>query len=149
MSVYKIIVFPGARLPEQYKNLIHSRWKRSFRHGNDYIKLSDSQTYYEAYTRYVDIILGRRDCRVRLAVLDDDHDVVLGFCVIRGDTVMKAFSTSGNILDYVHVHKDFRRLGIGTVLVKPENIDTTTHHTRTSLSIWGSKYKHWKFNPFA
>ncbi len=126
--------------------MIYSKWLRSLRFGNDYFKLADAAAYYEAYQRYITNIL--QVATVRLAVISDDEDVVIGFAVVRN-----------NILDYVHVLRlrlksitgfdvvDYRRRGIGTKLV-PKNIDTVTHLTRTALTIWGSKYSHWKFNPF-
>ncbi len=73
---------------------------------------------------------------MKLAVLTDDRDVVLGFSVSRG-----------KVLDYVHVQKDLRKQGIGTALI-PLGIDTITHLTKSALPIWGSKYGSWKFNPF-
>jgi GNAT superfamily N-acetyltransferase len=117
--------------------LIFSKWLRSLRYGNDYFKLIDPPAYYAAYHRFIQNILNHPDTSVRLAVLSDDADVVLGFSVSRG-----------TILDYVHVHKDQRRQGIGRQLV-PKGIDTITHLTRTGLSIWGSKMAGVKFNPFA
>lgn len=137
VSTYSVIVFPARDLPKEYLPLIFSKWLRSLRHGNDYFKLADSEAYYRTYHNYIEVILGRAGAVVRLAVLSDDKDVVLGFSVSRG-----------NILEYVHVHKDHRNLGIGRNLVSPD-IDTVTHLTRTALNIWAAKYKHWKFNPFA
>lgn len=149
MSSYRVIHFRGAELPAQYRNLLYSKWKRSLRHGNDFFKLCDPIAFYEAYEIYISTIFSRPDSIVRLAVLDDDEDVVLGFSISRK-----------HILDYVHVLRvrlngergveivDYRRQGIGTALI-PEGITTFTHVTRTGLSIWGSKCGHWKFNPFA
>lgn len=139
LASYKVISYGGDiyPLPERYRNLIYSKWMRSYRHGNDYIKLSDSDSYYSAYRRHIDRVLEFKDTVVRLAVLTDDLDVVLGFSVSRG-----------TILDYVHVHKDMRRMGIGKKLIPP-GIAWVTHLTKTGLTIWGSKYSDWKFNPFA
>lgn len=123
-------------MPATYYNLILSRWLRSLRFGNDYFKLVRPDAYYAAYSRYIGSILGGSETVIRLAVLDDDRDVVLGFSVARGTA-----------LDYVHVHKDARKRGIGTALV-PKDIDQITHVTKTGLSIWGSKYPGWSFNPF-
>ena len=136
MSGYKIIAFNGYMTPNDYRALVYSRWLRSLRFGNDYFKLVAQDAYYEAYHLYIQRILEHPDSMVRLAVLSDDADVVLGFSVSRG-----------SILDYVHVHKDHRRLGIGRKLV-PKDIDTITHLTRTGLAIFGSKHFNWAFNPF-
>lgn len=141
MSRYRVIAFLGPDLPMNYIGLVYSRWMRSLRYGNDFFKMADSDTYYQAYERYIQVLLRKPNTLVRLAVLADDEDVVLGFSISRS-------STEEHILDYVHVHKDCRKLGIARKLV-PNDIDTITHVTKTGLSIWGSKFSHWKFNPFA
>lgn len=132
-----MIRYSSSTLPKTYLPLIHSHWKRSLRKGNDYFNLVKPDAYYSAYTAYIDRILDEPGTAVRMAVLAEDYDVVLGFAVTRG-----------RILDYVYVQKDFRRVGIGSSLV-PADIDTITHLTKTALTIWGSKYPGWTFNPFA
>ena len=136
LVTYSVISYSAHDLPQAYRGMVFAKWLRSLRFGNDYFKLVDSACYYSAYHRYISNILGKLETVVTVAVLSDDKDVALGFSVSRG-----------NILDYVHVHKDQRKQGIGTRLI-PRGIDTITHLTRTGLSIWGSKYKAWKFDPF-
>lgn len=136
VSTYTIMAYPGHELPQCYTGVLYSKWLRSLRNGNDYYKLCDPAGYYEAYTRHIGHLLSMPHTVVRVAVLTDDKDVVLGFSVSRG-----------HILDYVYVHKDQRRHYIGTNLV-PRDIQTITHLTRTGLAIWSSKYGHLKFNPF-
>lgn len=137
MSSYSVVVYAGSNFPSCYLGMVYSKWLRSLRYGNDFFKLIDPEAYYDAYQQYISTILSREKCRVRLAVLTLEPDVVLGFSIHRD-----------NVLDYIHVHRDNRRLGIGKHLI-PNGIDTITHLTRTGMSIWGSKCKHWKFNPFA
>lgn len=149
VASYKVITFPGYELPKQYKALIYSKWLRSLRVGNDVFKLIDPEAYYRVHRNQIDWALAHDNCHVRLAVITDAPDVVLGFCVHRA-----------NILDYVHVLKiripvptgiditDFRRQGIGTRLI-PAGIDTFTSLTRTWFAIWQKHYKKWKFNPWA
>jgi hypothetical protein len=135
---YTVIRYAGRSLPDIYRNLVLSKWMRSFRYGNDYIKLADSDSYYFAYSIYINRILNLLpDTLVRLAVLTSDTDVVLGFSVIRG-----------RILDFVHVHKDQRRQGIGRSLV-PDYIERFTHLTRTGMKLWPTKMPKCKFDPFA
>lgn len=117
--------------------MVYAKWLRSLRYGNEFFKLIDPEAYYEAYNQIVARILSQESCLVKIAALSDDLDVALGFCVTRG-----------TILDFVHVHKDNRKIGIATKLI-PGDIDTITHLTMTGMSIWNNKYKHWKFNPFA
>ncbi len=134
---YLVVRYAAAHLPAEYRDLIYSRWKRSLRYGNDYFRLIKPDAYYAAYDSYIRGLLAQATADIRLAVLSDDHDVVLGFSVVRS-----------NVLDYVHVHQHQRRMGIGRALV-PEGIDTITHITKTGLTIWGSKFPQWAFNPFA
>jgi len=135
MSTYSIITVPQEKL-DPYRALIFQRWLKTLRYGNDMFRLTDQKSYYRAYHAYIDRILAKEDTRIRLAVLSEDHDVVLGFSVSRG-----------NVLDYVHVLQDQRKIGIGKHLV-PKEIDTITHLTRTGLEIWANKYPKWKFDPF-
>ena len=136
MSEYDIISFPGSHLPRGYVNMIFAKWLRSFKYGNDYFRLMDNDAYFKNYSRQVSWILNQADCSVRLAVLHDDHDVCLGFCVYR-DT----------ILDYIHVQRDMRNIGIGTALM-PEGIKVITHITKYVLEVWHKSYPEVRFNPF-
>lgn len=138
MNAYRVVLY-FAGLPERYRALVFSKWLRSLRYGNDYFRLIEAPAYYKSYHAYIEGILSSPSAAVRLAVLADDPDVVLGFSVARG---------TGTVLDYVHVQKDMRRQGIGRMLVPP-GVTTITHVTKTGLSIWGSKYPQWAFNPFA
>lgn len=137
LASYDIISFYGPELPENYSGLVYSRWLRSLRYGNFLFKMIDSKVYYEKYAAYVGQILAKPECKVRLAVLSDDQDVALGFCVNRGD-----------ILDYVHVHHSARSMKIGTRLT-PEKIKCLTHWTYQGERFATKKYGRWIFNPYA
>jgi hypothetical protein len=130
-SSYKVLTFPAAKLPTEYQALVFSKWLRSLRFGNPLFQKVSSNDYYQHYHAYIQRLLDKPDSIVRLAVLSDDSDVVLGFCVSRED-----------VLDYVHVHKDQRHQGICSKLV-PESITTITHLTKDGLNILEncSRYK--------
>lgn len=134
---YSVISLKAAKLPSQYEGMIFSKWMRSLRYGNPLFKKVDHKDFYKNYHVFIEKILAKPDTIVRLAVLSDNHDVVLGFAVSRED-----------VLDYIHVHKDYRQNGIGTLLLPPD-ITTFTHLTKTWFPIWQTKYKEWRFNPFA
>ncbi len=123
-------------MPQQYLNMILSKWLRSLRYGNDYYKLIESDAYYDNYNHFIFSLIKCKQSVVRLAVLTEDPDVVLGWSLYRG-----------HILDFIHVHKDMRNQGIGTSLM-PKEISTITHLTKVGMSIWNSKYPDLKFNPF-
>jgi ribosomal protein S18 acetylase RimI-like enzyme len=133
IDAYQVLRFEGC--PEQYRSYVLARWKRGLRYGNDYFRLIKPEAFYAAYELYLTNLLPEATCR--FAVLASDHDVCLGYSVTRG-----------SVLDFVHVHKDYRRRGIGKRLV-PAGIDTISHLTKTALTIWGSKYPGWSFNPYA
>jgi GNAT superfamily N-acetyltransferase len=131
---YSIISFGAGRLPNSYRSLIFSKWLRSLRYGNDYFRLINKDNYFKVYHRYVENILTA--ATVKFAVLAEDHDVVLGFSVSRD-----------GILDYVHVHKDYRRVGLGTALL-PSQVTIITHITRSGASLWHNRFPEAVFNPF-
>lgn len=126
-------------LREPYGSLVFSKWMRSLYHSNPIMGKIPSDTYYKNYTIFLRNLLQKPDSVVKMAVLSDDHDVVLGFSVSRED-----------VLDYVHVHRDYRKIGICKNLM-PIGTSTFSHITLTWLIIWqdNDKYKHLKFNPFA
>lgn len=135
-STYSVISFPAFQLPERYLNFVRSKWLRTLRHGNDYFKLSDSDSYYEAYQRYIHILLSRSKSVIRLAVLTEDQDVALGWSLIEGD-----------VLHYVYVQHEQRNKGIGRSLV-PVPISTITHLTKSGMNAWHNKLPNAVFNPF-
>lgn len=136
LASYKIITAQAASVTSSYRNLIYSKLLRSLRFGNDYFKLIDSDAYYQRYNLYITHLLAKPEMLVSYAVLSDDPDVVLGFSIHRG-----------NILDYVHVHKDNRKLGIATKLI-PTYAEVFTHITKSWEPVWRKKYPDMKFNPF-
>lgn len=137
---YSVIVFPAAKIPKNYVSLVFSRWLRSLRFGNKTFRKISSKDYHFQYHKYIENLMAKPDSLIRFAVLSDDHDVVLGFAVSRED-----------VLDYMHVHTDYRKIGVGRSLLPP-GITTFTHLTVGALCIWqrdDGKYKHLKFNPWA
>lgn len=143
MNKYLIVSFPSSELekPErkEIKGLIMARWLRSYKNGDKKLRKANAGTYYAAFHPFVENLLKKPDSTVRLAVLEDDKDVVLGFSVFRED-----------VLDYVHVQVDARRLGIGKSLI-PENITAFSFITELAFKLWQSKkeYKLLQFKPFA
>lgn len=135
-SSYSVLAFPAKDTPENYRNFVLSKWMRTLRHGNDYFKLTDSDSFYSAYDKYLKHLLLRPDCVLRIAALSDDRDVALGFSVVEKDT-----------LHYVYVQKEQRNRGIARSLV-PKGITTISHLTKAGMSVWHNKLSHAVFDPF-
>lgn len=126
---------------EQYKALVLATWLNSLKHGSDFFGLVDSHTFFDVYRRVILGILRRPDCVVRLAVLGDEPDTALGWCVFEK-----------NVLHFVYVRPgekgaSSRRCGIGQSLL-PKSFDVATHMTKIGKSIWKKKFSTVKFNPF-
>jgi GNAT superfamily N-acetyltransferase len=133
---YQVISFPAPKLPAQYLNMILSQWMHSLRYGNDYFKLAESRSYYWAYQRFIEMLLKKPDAIVRLAVLSDDHDVVLGWSLAQEEK-----------LHYVWVQREQRNKGIATALI-PKPISRITHITKAGMGLWNKRLPKAVFNPF-
>ncbi len=121
---------------KSYKSMIYSDFMKSLRFGNDWYSLIDSDRYYAVYTHIIDQLLSRRDSIVRLAVLEDDLDVCLGWSL-----------SENKKLHYVYVKEDYRCQGIGASLM-PDKFDTVTHLTKIGQSIRKKKFPNAIFDPF-
>jgi hypothetical protein len=134
---YKILKYKAGELPEQYSAMIYSRFLRSLRKDNQYFKLIDRKAYFTIYRAYAQSLIARPQAVIKLAVLTDNVDIVLGFCLIEP-----------NKLHYVHVNEECRQIGIGKSLLS-ESFDIFTHITNLGMLLWTSKHKTAIFNPFA
>lgn len=100
------------------------------------MRLTNKESYFEAYDHYISGIFNDGGTKVTLAVLSDDPDVALGFAV-----------TTDNALHYVYVGSDYRKHGIGKTLV-PCEVKEFTHLTTVGLRLWHTKAPNALFNPF-
>lgn len=121
---------------EQYKSLVLATWLRALKHGNEFFREADAKTYWTVYSKVIMALLRRPTCVVRLAVLSDEPDVVVGWEV-----------HEGHVLHFVFVKHQGRKQGIARSLV-PDNITVITHITKTGKSLWKKKLEHAIFNPF-
>lgn len=135
-SSYKILKIKASELPPQYNGMVRKQFRISLRGGNDYLKLIDPNVYYDIYPKYIATILDRPQSLVKIAVLTDNEDVVLGWSLSEPDKI-----------HYVFVHKDNRKIGIAKSLVT-ESFSQFSHITNIGLSIWHSKFPKATFNPF-
>lgn len=135
--VVHIRAYKSAELPEHYLNFVKDFWLKTYRKCNKFMKLVDAASYFNAYPKYIKSILDRPSVTVRLAMLGDDEDVLLGFSV-----------SEGPILHYVNVPFDYRNHGIGRKLV-PFVVERFSHITETGMKLWTKKVPQAIFDPFS
>lgn len=135
ISSYRVLTYKASEIPLTYQNVVLARWLRSLKRLNEYFKLIDNNAYFNVYEKYIKTIISRPMAIARFAVLNDDHDIVLGWSI-----------TEGSALHFVHVQELNRKAGIGINLI-PSDIKYITHTTRHWDKYLG---KHFKviFNPF-
>lgn len=135
--VIVIRAYKGNEVPENYENFVRDRWLKTYKKCNKFMQLVDPASYYRAYPVFIRSVLARPKVRVRLAMLSDDEDVLLGFSV-----------SEGALLHYVNVPLDYRGQGIAKKLV-PFVVERFSHITETGMKIWQEKFPNAVFDPFA
>lgn len=136
-SSYKVIKYNVEHLPDSYRNMILAKYLRSLRHTNDYFKKVDAAFFFKYQTEIIQDIMLRANAYIKLAVLSDDNDVVLGWSLMEP-----------TILHYVWVGADYRNLKIGSILTS-DAFHTITHYTKSGFSIWQKKFPNVVFNPYS
>lgn len=109
-------------IPEDI-SFIFATWLKGLRFGNDWYGLIDSKVYFRIYHMVIEQILSKPGSTVRVACLKEDPKVVLGYSVF-----------SGERLDWIHVKKAWRSIGLAKDLV-PKNITSVSHLTSVGRSI--------------
>jgi hypothetical protein len=136
-SSYTIKQFHGGDADfEQYKALVLATWLRALRHGNPFFRDADAKTYWAIYSKVIMALLRRPECLIRIAVLTDEPDVVIGWSAVEN-----------SVLHFVFVKHQGRRRGIARSLI-PGNVTVITHLTKTGRSLWQKKLPKAIFNPF-
>ena len=107
---------------------IYSTWLRGLYYGNDWFRKIDKKSFFDKYRLVVGQLLLKSN--VRVAVLEEDPDVIVGYVVY-----------SGHTLHWVYVKKNWRRLGVGRALI-PDGIEVVTHLTKRA-----AKVNPYKFDP--
>lgn len=120
-------------------NFIKATWLNSIFYGSETFKHIPKSTFMHHYSPLLEkIILGDLNVpanKIFVACLKDDEDAIIGYTVHNGD----------NTLHFVYVKEDFRRIGVGTILLETlPNPQYSTHFIEASKN----RFKHLTFNPF-
>jgi GNAT superfamily N-acetyltransferase len=119
---------------EADQGFVYKTWLRGLYYSNDWVKEIPTCIYYGYYPNVINFVLSSPKTQVKLAVLKEDLDVILGYAVFEEEK-----------LHWVFVKPPWRKLGIAKMLV-PENITTVTHLTFIGRAI--KQKKKLVFNPF-
>ena len=118
------------------RNLVFATWLKSYQTSSIHAKGIPKDLFFAEHHRLIERIF-ERDPVVRLAVLPDDHDVVLGWVV----------GTPG-IVHYVYVKPSFRRYGIARALLKPFGDKFTYTHATYVLRDLYPRLDGCVYNPY-
>lgn len=124
---------------ETDKNFILATWLRGLYYGEPWYQQIPKEVFMTSYHAHLESLMSRPDTYIRIACLEDEPDVILGYAVFieTGDTVA---------LSWVFVKSPFRKIGIAKGLL-PINISAVTHLTRVGASLL-NKLPGIVFNPF-
>lgn len=123
-----IVIRPGVSSDIAF---IYATFLQGLYHGSEYFSDVPRDTFFDNYKLVIEALLQRAS--VRVACLEEDPDVILGYCVYKD-----------NALHWVYTKKPWRKMGIARALI-PVGIDTVTHLTSVGKSVMP---KEWKYNPF-
>lgn len=112
---------------------IFSTFLRGLYFGSEFFSQIDSKVFFQNYQSVVEKVLERAE--VRIACLEEDPDVVLGYMVLLGEAIVFAYTKA-----------EFRQLGIQKKLLGHNPVATVTHLTKVGNAI--RHKKKWSFNPF-
>lgn len=109
MTGYKIIEIPSSSDSlRPYESFIISTFLRDTREIGNWLARVDKEAFYKNYGALIKNSLDNPGGIVRMAILSDEPDTALGWSLCFGDTLL-----------FIHVKKEFRKIGIGTDLMPP------------------------------
>lgn len=97
----------------QDKNFILSTWLKGQRYGSTYFALIQQDKYFEKYGERIIEILKTPGVSLNVACDEANPTWIAGFSVFRGDEIF-----------WIHVRKDYRRRGIGRLLLGGQEMRT-------------------------
>ncbi len=105
-------------------NFILATMLRGLYYGDTWFSEIPKDLFMKEHHKVLVNTISRPDCAVRVAVLPDDGDVILGYSISLKDTA----------LVWVYVKNSFRKMGIARSLV-PATIQSVTYLTKLGKAI--------------
>ena len=120
---------------EADKAFIMATFLRGLYYGDSWFSLIPKDAFMDNYKKIAEALLEHRATTVRVACLNEDPDVILGYSV-----------STGPVLHWVFVKQVWRNKGVGRRLL-PTSISAFTHLTTLGKSLM-HKFPNSTFNPF-
>lgn len=115
------------------KAFIFATWLRGYKGGAQWFRKIPGQIFQLHYQRVIQKLL--EDRTIKIACLLEDPDVIIGYCIYKGDRV-----------DWVYVKENWRKIGIAKDLL-PATFTSVSHMTNVAFEIL-KKYPKIIYNPF-
>ena len=113
-------------------NFLLSTCLKGLYYGSKFFAEIDQDAFFKNYEPFLKTLMLKDT--IKVACLDDDPDVILGWVMYHNQT-----------LDFIFVKKSYRKLGIAKLLC-PSGITTVSHITDMGNSV--RKKMGLRFNPF-
>jgi hypothetical protein len=126
-------------LNQNDESFIYSSWLRSYRNSPQ-MKTLSNDVYYSNHKRVVESLLKNSTVKILCSVEDPSH--IFGF-----------FSYSNNILHFLYVKYNYRKMGLATHLFSEcgftsDNTLISTHTPTNSLKEYLDSKYNIKYNPY-
>lgn len=119
-------------------NFILATFLRGIYYGDSWFSQIPKQVFMDNYKKVAEILVNDRErTTIKVACLQDDPDVIIGYSILSAD-----YST----IHFVYVKNVWRKQGIGRSLL-PQYPSQVTHLTALGKELL-SKFKGCIFNPF-
>jgi len=118
-------------------NFILSTWLKGMTGGNDYYRMINRESFNYHYGEFIKRRMAKQGVLIMVACLKESPDVILGYSVTER-------VKNKNVLHWVYVKKEWRRIGIAKDIL-PSEINVTTSMTALGKKI---KPKGLVFDPF-
>lgn len=118
-------------------NFIIISWLKGLYYGSEFYREIPWPTFKKNYEAYLKRLLAKDSILVAVAALKSNADVILGYSITEE-------IQDKNVVHWVYVKEDFRRIGIAKDLL-PSKLDVCTHLTSMGKQL---KPKSVVFDPF-
>lgn len=106
------------------RNFVLSTWLKGQRWGDPQFSVAPHSTYFREHSERIVQILATPGVRLTIACDKDNPEWIVGFAVFRGPELF-----------WMHVRPDYRRQGIGWLLLDGQDITTVRGWTRLGAKI--------------